>query len=68
MSTSIPPAKRARTDDESMNDGFSIVETEPNGCAGEIKDDTRWTQGDFEIVTSDNVRFLVPSYHLFSSR
>ncbi|BEJ01357.1 hypothetical protein CcaverHIS631_0600390 [Cutaneotrichosporon cavernicola] len=26
-----------------------------------------WTTGDFEVTTSDNVRFFVPSYHLFSS-
>lgn len=33
-----------------------------------VIDDKKWTEGDFEIITSDNVRFRVPSYHLFSNR
>ncbi|BEJ08567.1 hypothetical protein CcaverHIS641_0506610 [Cutaneotrichosporon cavernicola] len=27
-----------------------------------------WTQGDFEVITSDSVRYLIPSYHLFGAR
>ncbi|GMK55310.1 hypothetical protein CspeluHIS016_0203660 [Cutaneotrichosporon spelunceum] len=26
-----------------------------------------WTDGDFEVITSDQVRYLVPSYHLFGA-
>ncbi|CAK9779438.1 hypothetical protein CC85DRAFT_305851 [Cutaneotrichosporon oleaginosum] len=34
----------------------------------EIYDDAVWTDGDFEVITTaDNVRFRVPSFHLFSS-
>lgn len=33
-----------------------------------ITDHKEWTDGDFEIITADNVRFRVPSYHLFSAR
>ncbi|KLT38554.1 hypothetical protein CC85DRAFT_289407 [Cutaneotrichosporon oleaginosum] len=32
-----------------------------------ITNDTEFTEGDFEIVSSDNVRFKVPSYHLFAA-
>lgn len=32
-----------------------------------IEDDSEFTEGDFEIVSSDNVRFKVPSYHLFAA-
>lgn len=35
---------------------------------GTIKDDDTWTDGDFEIISADNVRFRVPSYYLFASR
>ncbi|BEJ01360.1 hypothetical protein CcaverHIS631_0600420 [Cutaneotrichosporon cavernicola] len=30
-------------------------------------DDTEWTEGDFEVITSDCYMFRVPSYHLMSS-
>ncbi|KLT46013.1 hypothetical protein CC85DRAFT_282151 [Cutaneotrichosporon oleaginosum] len=30
-------------------------------------DDEYWTDGDFEIVTSNGIRFRVPSYHLFAA-
>jgi hypothetical protein len=33
-----------------------------------IRDDDDWTDGDFEVITSDGVRFRVPSFHLFSAR
>jgi hypothetical protein len=32
-----------------------------------VNDDT-WTGGDFEPITSDRVRFLVPSHHLYAAR
>ncbi|TXT15125.1 uncharacterized protein COLE_01318 [Cutaneotrichosporon oleaginosum] len=32
------------------------------------RDSSVWTEGDFEVITSDRVRYLVPSYHLFGSR
>lgn len=31
----------------------------------EITDDPKWTDGNFEIVTADNVRFKVKDYLLF---
>lgn len=36
--------------------------------AATIVDDEEWTEGDFTIISSDNVRFRIQSYHLFSSR
>jgi hypothetical protein len=33
-----------------------------------VVDHATWVDGDFEVITSDGVRFRVPSYHLFSSR
>ncbi len=32
-----------------------------------IIDDEYWTDGDFEIITANGVRFRVPSYHLFAA-
>ncbi|BEJ16641.1 hypothetical protein CspHIS471_0600420 [Cutaneotrichosporon sp. HIS471] len=66
MSTSTHSAKRARVDSEHLDDSSSSVHTEVARCGGEIRDDMTWTRGDFEVTTSDNVRFFVPSYHLFS--
>jgi hypothetical protein len=34
----------------------------------DITDDEQWTTGDFEIITSDHVKFHVPSYMLFGAR
>jgi hypothetical protein len=34
----------------------------------EITDDDVWKNGDFEVISSDNVRFMIPSYHLYSAR
>ncbi len=28
----------------------------------------RWADGDFAVITTDNVQFLVPSYYLFAAR
>ena len=33
-----------------------------------IKDDKRWAEGDFELISSDNVRFKAPSYYLLAHR
>jgi hypothetical protein len=30
--------------------------------------DDRWTEGDFEIVSSDNVALRIPSYYLLANR
>ncbi len=32
-----------------------------------LENDKEFTEGDFEIVSSDNVRFKVPSYHLLAA-
>ncbi|WOO80593.1 uncharacterized protein LOC62_03G004119 [Vanrija pseudolonga] len=50
-------AKRKRGDDESA--GSSA----PDGA---IVDDRTWTNGDFTLISSDNVRFRVDGVHLFS--
>lgn len=52
--------------------------TSPADCAcdacpskrvpAEVQDDEEWTDGNFEIITSDNVRFKVNDYVLFSAR
>lgn len=34
----------------------------------EIIDDKTWTSGNFEVITSDRVRFRVQDYLLFASR
>lgn len=34
----------------------------------EITDSKEWTEGDFEVITADKVRFRVPSYRLFAAR
>ncbi|BEI90304.1 uncharacterized protein CcaverHIS019_0303740 [Cutaneotrichosporon cavernicola] len=44
--------------------------SEPNSPQPEaehIVDDEYWTDGDFEVITSNGVRFRVPSYHLFAA-
>jgi hypothetical protein len=33
-----------------------------------IVDDKTWTDGDFEVITADEVCFRVPTFHLFSAR
>lgn len=33
-----------------------------------ITDDEEWTDGNFEVITSDRVRFKVPDYLLFWAR
>ncbi len=33
-----------------------------------ITDHEKYSDGDFEVISSDNIRFLVPSYYLFTAR
>jgi hypothetical protein len=33
-----------------------------------VTDDPTWTSGNFEVITTDNVRFCVPDYILFAAR
>lgn len=33
-----------------------------------VADDYEWTSGDFEVLSADNVRFLVPSCFVLASR
>lgn len=58
----MTPAKRPRTDKD-----LSPV---PSGTreSDSIVDDDDWTDGDLEVITSDNVRFRVPSHILFAAR
>jgi hypothetical protein len=44
------------------------AKSEPQSSTERIRDEKDWTDGDFEIITSDCVRFRVPSFHLYSSR
>lgn len=58
------PTKRPRTDSEpSPPDGDGDSEAPPT-----IIDDQKWTEGDFEVITSDNVRFRVSTHVLFAAR
>lgn len=59
----MTPAKRPRTDSEPTQDGAGDSGTPPT-----IIDDEEWTEGDFEVTTSDNVRFRVQSRILFGAR
>jgi hypothetical protein len=43
---------------------MSLARVEPSATI----DDPTWTSGDFEVVTTDRVRFKIPSYHLYSAR
>lgn len=52
-------AKRKRGDDESAHS------SNPNPV---IVDDRTWTNGNFTLISSDNVRFRVDGVHLFSAR
>jgi hypothetical protein len=40
----------------------------PQSSTPDITNDKEWTKGDFELISADRVRFLVPSYHLLSAR
>ncbi len=44
------------------------MSSDTDSSTEETKDDERWTEGDFQIVTADNVRFRVPSFYLFAHR
>jgi hypothetical protein len=46
----------------------TTAKSEPQSSTERIRDEKDWTDGDFEIITSDCVRFRVPSFHLYSSR
>ncbi|KLT45996.1 hypothetical protein CC85DRAFT_282137 [Cutaneotrichosporon oleaginosum] len=48
--------------------GYSFGRRESIALPPPIIDDKYWIEGDFEIVTSDSVRFRVPSYYLFAAR
>ncbi|CAK9779434.1 hypothetical protein CC85DRAFT_331507 [Cutaneotrichosporon oleaginosum] len=51
----------------SMDSEFSLAPISPlQACVG-LQDDTEWTAGDFEVITSDGVRFRVPSYYLLAA-
>lgn len=39
----------------------------PN-TAPEIKDHSLYTEGDFTLISSDNVRYRLPSFRLFAAR
>lgn len=58
------PAVQVKTADDPAT--HTIVAEDEDTSS--ITDDVTWTSGDFEVITADNVRFLVPSYHLFSAR
>lgn len=33
-----------------------------------VRDSERWNQGDFALVSSDHVRFRIPSFYMFATR
>jgi hypothetical protein len=34
----------------------------------EITDDPQWTEGNFQITSSDGVRFKIQEYYIFAAR
>lgn len=40
----------------------------PSANQDSIVDDPKWTNGEFTLISSDNVRFRVPAADLFSVR
>lgn len=67
-----PKRRRATTTEDGgkrpKSAGPRARTTDADKSAPDIVNDARWTQGDFEVITSDNIRFLVPSYMLYSQR
>ncbi|BEJ15830.1 hypothetical protein CspHIS471_0504350 [Cutaneotrichosporon sp. HIS471] len=63
--------KRPRGEDSSpvrekpVPDRDTVASDTVSGPA--IRDDEEWTNGDFEVITSDHVRFRVQSYYLLNS-
>lgn len=39
----------------------------PRPQQAELRQDPAWTEGDFELVSADGVRFRVPSYYMYAS-
>lgn len=39
----------------------------PRQPHAELRQDPGWTEGDFELVSADGVRFRVPSYYMYAS-
>lgn len=46
----------------------TVQSASPCNMATNIVDDEKWTQGDFTIVSEDNVRFKAKSFHVMSAR
>lgn len=67
---SSPNPQPATTDNSATTK--STPTTAPTECTRadpeEIIDHLLWTEGDFEVITADKVRFRVPFYYLFSAR
>lgn len=59
----MTPAKRPRTDKD-----LSPVPSSTRESDSIVDDDDDWTDGHLEVITSDNVRFRVPSHTLFAAR
>ncbi len=43
-------------------------ESESSSESATITNHEKYTKGDFEVISSDKVRFRVQSFHLFSAR
>lgn len=50
------------------NAASSATLEEPSPKRKRTEANTKWVDGDFEAITADNVRSLVPSYYLFAAR
>ncbi|CAK9781646.1 hypothetical protein CC85DRAFT_298701 [Cutaneotrichosporon oleaginosum] len=59
-------AARAKTQTPSPSKS-NVSPTASQALAAPISDDTTWTDGDFQVITSDRVRFRVPSFLLFAA-
>jgi hypothetical protein len=51
-----------------MNSHASRGATSPAPTPKFARESKEWSEGDFEVITADGVRYLVPSYLLFYAR
>ncbi len=49
-------------------DGPAETDIQTGEAESDLQDDASWAEGDFELTSSDNVRFKVDAVHLCSAR
>jgi hypothetical protein len=58
----------SRTPSEITSPAEASHTLDPESTNDEIADDEDFKEGDFELVTTDHVRFRIPSHYLFAHR